>query len=93
VAQDEGNTFPGAAVGEPVPGEDAFDADDEILPVGGNGLQKCFGCRLHIPGLKDLTILVQDAEIHAAGVEIDATLKLVLLGVESHEVSSSFFDC
>ena len=32
VAQDEGNTFLGAEVGEPVPGEDAFDADDEIRP-------------------------------------------------------------
>jgi hypothetical protein len=42
--------------------------------------------------LTDLSILVQDAEIQASGVEIDATIKLVLLGVESPEVSSSFFD-
>jgi hypothetical protein len=75
-----------------VPGEEAFDADDEILPVGGNGFQKGVGGRLHIPVLTDLSILVQNAEIHASGVEIDATIKLVLLGVESHEVSSSFFD-
>jgi hypothetical protein len=40
VAQDEGNTFPGAEVGELVAGDDAFDADDEILPVGGHGVQK-----------------------------------------------------
>jgi hypothetical protein len=76
-----------------VPGDEAFDADDEILPIGGNGFQKWFGCRLHMPGLKDLSLLVQDAEIHASGVEIDATITLVLLGVASHEVSSSCFDC
>jgi len=35
------------------------------------------------------TSLVEDAQVHGAGVEIDTTVKRVLLGVESHEVSSS----
>jgi hypothetical protein len=39
--------------------------------------------------LKDLSILVQDAQIYASGMQIDATIKLVLLRVESPEVSSS----
>jgi hypothetical protein len=72
-----------------VPGEEAFDAADEILPVGGDGLQKWCGCRLQMPVLKDRTILVQDAEIQAAGVESDATITLVWRGVESPEGSSS----
>ena len=38
---------------------------------------------------QDLPILVQDAEVHGAGMQVDATVKLVLLGVESPEVSSS----
>jgi hypothetical protein len=75
--QDEGKTFSGAEVGEPVPGEEAFDADDEIRPVGGHGFQKWVGGRLHIAVLTDLSLWVQDAEIQAAGVEIDATIKLV----------------
>ena len=37
---------------------------------------------------QDLTVLVQDAEIHGADMEIDATVRLVLFGVESHGVSS-----
>jgi hypothetical protein len=37
----------------------------------------------------DLAVLIQDEEVHGAGVQVDATIKLVLLGVESHEVSSS----
>ena len=36
------------------------------------------------------TGLVEDAHVHGAGVEIDATVKGVLFGVESHEVSSLF---
>jgi hypothetical protein len=76
-----------------VPGEEAFDAADEILPVGGDGLQKWGGCRLQMPVRKDRTILVQDAEIQAAGVESDATITLVWRGVESPEVASAFFDC
>jgi len=92
VAQDEGHPFAGAEVGEPGPGEDAFDADDEILPVGGHGFQKWVGGRLPIPVLTDLSLVVQDAERHTSGVEIDATITLVWLGVESPEVSSSFVD-
>ena len=33
-------------------------------------------------------ILVQDAEVHGAGMQVDAAVKLVLLRLESHEVSS-----
>jgi hypothetical protein len=89
VAQDEGNPLLGAEVGQPVPGEDTFDADDEILPVRRNRLEKRLGCRFHIAVQHDLAVLIQDAEVHGAGVQVDATIKLVLLGVESHEVSSS----
>ena len=34
---------------------------------------------------QDLSGLVQDAEVHGAGVEVDAAVVLVLLGVESHK--------
>jgi hypothetical protein len=33
--------------------------------------------------------VAQDADVHRAGVQVDTTVKWVLLGVESHEVSSS----
>jgi hypothetical protein len=72
-----------------VPGEEAFHADDEILPVGGNGLQKWFRCRFHMPVKEDLAGLVQDAEVHGAGVQVDPAVTLVWLGVEAPEVSSS----
>jgi hypothetical protein len=46
-----------------------------------------------MPVEKDLPILAQDTDVHGAGMEVDTTIKLVLLGVESHEVSSSSVGC
>jgi hypothetical protein len=34
---------------------------------------------------QDLARLVEDAQIHRAGVEIDAAVVLVLLGVKAHD--------
>jgi hypothetical protein len=38
---------------------------------------------------KDFSILVQNTEVHGTSVQVDTTIKLVLLGVEAPEVSSS----
>jgi hypothetical protein len=38
---------------------------------------------------KRFSIVAQDADIHGASMQVDTTVKLVLLGVEAHEVSSS----
>src|SRR5215211_7087561 len=72
-----------------VPGEEAFDADHQVLPVGCNRLETWSRCCLHIPMPQDLPRLIQDAEVQGPGVQVDATGKLVWLGVESPEVSSS----
>jgi hypothetical protein len=37
----------------------------------------------------DLTVLVEDTDVHGPGMQGDATVKWVLLGVEAPEVSSS----
>jgi len=42
-----------------------------------------------MPVEQDLSIPRQDAKVHGAGVQVDATRTLVPLGVESPEVSSS----
>jgi hypothetical protein len=42
-----------------------------------------------MPVDKDLSIPVQDAEVHGPGMPVDATIKRVRLGVEAPEVSSS----
>ena len=37
----------------------------------------------------DLAVVIQNTDIYGAGMQIDAAVTLVLLGVKSHEVSSS----
>jgi hypothetical protein len=89
MAQNERNAFLGAEVRQPLPGKEAFDADDEILAVGSERFEKRLGRRFHLPVQQDLAGLVQDAEVHGAGVQVDPAVEVVLLGVEAHEVSSS----
>ena len=89
MSKDKRQAFARAEVGQPVPGEETFDTDDHVLAVGGDGLEKWFWPGGHIAVHENLAIPVQDAEGHRASVQVDATIKLVLLGVKSPEVSSS----
>src|SRR5437867_12405189 len=65
------NALTGAEVSKPVPGEDAFDTDNQILSVGCNRLERWFRRGLHIPVKEDLSVLIQDAEVHGAGMQVD----------------------
>ena len=89
MTEDERDTFVGTEVGEPVPGAHTLDRHDNPLSIRGNGLQKGLRSGFHIAMHHDLAIVVQDADIHSAGMQVDAAVKWVLLVVEAHEVSSS----
>ena len=52
-------------------------------------LRNVSGLAWHVTMKPHLAVLVEETGIHHAGVQVDATRKLMLLGVESHEVSSS----
>jgi hypothetical protein len=93
MTQHDGKTRLSSEISQPVPGEETFPTDNEVLPIGRNSLEQRFGSRLHIPVQDDLPIPLQDAEIHATGRQSDAAVKLVWLGVESQEVSSSSEGC
>jgi hypothetical protein len=71
-------------IGEPVPGEDALDADHEIFAVRVNGGEEVVGAALHVLVKQDLPVSVHNAEVHGLGVKIDPAVMLVVLGVESH---------
>ena len=76
-------------VSEPVPGEHAFDGDHNPLSIRSNGFQEDIWFGFHIAMHEDLAALVEDADVHRAGMQVDAAVKWVLGGVESPEVSSS----
>jgi len=82
--QDKRDTVCGAEVGEPVPGKHAFGCQDNLIAGGGDSLEQRLWGGGHVPVQQRFTGLVEDAQVHGAGVEIDATVKRVLLGVESH---------
>jgi hypothetical protein len=82
--EDKRQPLAGAQVSEPLPGEEAFDADDQIRPIGRNRLEKGLWPRWHITMDHDLSILVEDAQGHSAGMQVNATVKLMLFRVEAH---------
>jgi hypothetical protein len=87
--QHKGNPLWRPEVGQPVPGEDAFDGHNHAVTIGRNGLEKRFRSGLHGAGHQDCPVMGHDTDIHAPGMQVDTAVKWVLLGVASHEVSSS----
>jgi hypothetical protein len=89
MAQDTGDCLCSAELGKPIPGAHACDRDDQTRPVGSHGLEEGFRSGWHMAGHQELTIVAHDADVHGPGMQGDATVKSVLVGVESHEVCSS----
>jgi hypothetical protein len=87
-SQDKGDFLFSAEVGEPLPGEPAFDRDDEPLTLGSHRLEERVRSGLHMTVQQGLTIVAHDAGIHGPGMQVDTAVKLVWVGVESHELSS-----
>ena len=89
LAQGDGHPLRGAEGGAPVPGEQAFDAADESLPVWGQGLEQGCGGGRQLPVKADLARLVKAAQRQGARVQVEATVKRVWRGVASPGVSSA----
>ena len=89
MAQDEGDLFLGADISEPVPDKHAFHGHRDIFAVWLDGPEECFGWSFVIAVQDGFPFLVQDTDVHGPGMEIDSTIKFVLIGVKSH-VASSF---
>jgi hypothetical protein len=87
VAEDKGNLLGGAEVGDPVPGEKALDADDHVGAEGSEGLEETLFVGGDLLLTDDVAGLIEDADGEEPGMEIDATVELVLTVVESHGVT------
>jgi hypothetical protein len=84
VPQDEGDVLGGAQVGEPVPGEHALTGDDQTRTKRLGGVEKSLGRRVEGLLQDDVPGGIEDTQRKRSGVQIDARVKCVLLGVESH---------
>jgi len=83
VAQDEGDAFGSTQIGQPVPGEDALDGDDEVVAVRRDRLQERLGARGQVLVHEDLPFGVEKADVHRLGVQIDPAPVPVSAVVES----------
>jgi hypothetical protein len=61
VTQDKGDVLFTAEIGEPVPGENAFYGNDDVLTEWRDGFQKDIGVCLDVPMQDDLSFLVENA--------------------------------
>jgi hypothetical protein len=84
-----GQTGARAESGQPLPGEEACDPDDQVLPGGGEGCEKGGWAGGPLPVPQDVPIPGHETEGHGTRVHVDAPRTWVLWGGESPEVSSS----
>jgi hypothetical protein len=84
-AENEGNVLLGAEVGEPVPAEDALDADDEVIAIGRDGPEEALGLRAQVAVHEHLAgLVVEDAQVHGASVKVDPAVVSMLASIEAH---------
>jgi hypothetical protein len=70
-------------VSEPVPGAQARDGHDETLAIRGKSFQEGLRVGLHGAVHEYLAALVEAADVHGTGVQVDAAVQWVLGRVES----------
>jgi hypothetical protein len=80
---DDGDVVLGAAVGEPIPAEHAL-ADDNAVVVGCDGLEQGGEVTREVAVEHHLAIVGEDAQVHGPGVQVDAAVESVLVGVETN---------
>jgi hypothetical protein len=84
VPEDELDALLGAEVGDPVPAEEALDGHDQAFAVGLEDAQEFLSVAGELLVDDGLAVLVEDADIEAASVEVDAAGVNMLFRVESH---------
>jgi len=83
VPEDKGDVLPSAEVGKPVPGEEAFHGDDDVLAVRGDDLEEGLRSGGHVLVHEHVPRGVEDADVHGACMQIDSAVVSVMLCVES----------
>jgi hypothetical protein len=88
MAENKGDVLLDTEIGDPVPGEHAFDSHHDVLTEGSNDAEQSIRVGVDVLMDPDIAFGVEDTGKHIFGVQVDSTIKLVLLGVEIHMASS-----
>jgi hypothetical protein len=71
-------------VSHPVPGEHTLNTNDQVIQVRFNYLHKRLGIGFDVLVDQDISLLVEDADIEASGMQINSAVMLMCLRVEFH---------
>jgi hypothetical protein len=88
MAENEGDVLLDTEVGDPVPGEHALYSHHDVLSEGSDDAQKGFRVGMDVLMNPDIATGIEDTDKHIFGMQIDSTIKFVLLGVKIHMASS-----
>lgn len=86
--EDEGDPVLSTKISEPAPGKHTLGGDDEVVAVGFDDLEESIGPCWQAAVDQSLPVLIDETDVHRAGVKIDTAVEFMLAGVESHQVSS-----
>ena len=81
--------MPGTEISKPVPAENALYADNDIIEKRENQVKEQFRVGFDVFMNHDFSFVAENADIHFPGMQVDATVILVLIVVEFH--FASFF--
>jgi hypothetical protein len=87
--KDNGHPCLGPEVGGPIPRAQACDGADDLTARGRHGVEKGCRARLHLAVHQKLAGVVEETDVHGAGMQVEATRIVVWLGVEPPAVSAS----
>ena len=82
--EDKRAAFVNAQGSQPGPGKQACACDEHTRSIGSQDVQQGIWTGLHSAMSQDRAVLVEDADVHRAGVQVDTAVQWVLSGVKSH---------
>jgi hypothetical protein len=88
MAEDKVNVVIGAEVGDPVPREHAFEADDQVIPALGDQFQECLWRGFNVFVNELASGIIENTDVEGTGMQVNSAGISVLLGIESHRVFS-----
>jgi len=77
MSQNERDFLLVAKIGNPVPGKHAFDANDDIVKVWEDGIEQQRRIGIEVLVQFDLTLGINDTEVHFPCMQIDAAISFV----------------
>ena len=81
MAQYKGDAVLMTQISDPVPGEHAFDANDQVIAIISNQFEKCIWRCLNIFVNTDLSGIIKNTDVQGTGMQVNSASITMLLGI------------